>query len=211
MADHPVNVIVTDDLKRSRLTVFFRYLLAIPHFIWLYLWGIVASVVMFIIWFATLLIGRSPSWAHNFTAGYLRYSVHVNAYASLMGNPFPRFSSNAPYPVTVEIAPPAAQRRLITFFRLLLAIPAFIMSYIFEIVLAIVSFIGWFVGLILGRWPASFRRVTTYCLQYSTQTSAYAMLLTQRYPVFEHAQGIDQLETSGRAGDVPLAPQDDAT
>ena len=202
MANHPVTVVVTDDLKRSRLTAFFRYLLAIPHFIWLYLWAIAASVVMFINWFATLIMGRSPDWAHNFTGGYLRYSAHVTAYASLMANPFPGFSSSDPYPVTVEIAPPEDQRRLITFFRWLLAIPAFIMASILQIPLAIVSFIGWFVALILGRWPASFERITTYCLQYNTQTNAYAMLLTERYPTFEHAQGVDQLESGGSQDDA---------
>jgi hypothetical protein len=31
---HPIGLIVTDDLKRSRLTVFFRLLLVIPHLIW---------------------------------------------------------------------------------------------------------------------------------------------------------------------------------
>ena len=31
---------VTDDLRRSRLTVFFRLLLGIPHFIWWTLWTI---------------------------------------------------------------------------------------------------------------------------------------------------------------------------
>ena len=30
---HPIGLIVTDDLQRSRLTMFFRLLLAIPHFI----------------------------------------------------------------------------------------------------------------------------------------------------------------------------------
>ena len=36
----PIRLIVTDDLQRSRLTVFFRLLLALPHLFWLYLWGI---------------------------------------------------------------------------------------------------------------------------------------------------------------------------
>ena len=31
-----------DDLVRSRLTVFFRLLLALPHIIWFVLWGIIA-------------------------------------------------------------------------------------------------------------------------------------------------------------------------
>ena len=29
--EHPIGLVVTDDLRRSRLTVFFRYLLVIPH------------------------------------------------------------------------------------------------------------------------------------------------------------------------------------
>ena len=34
-APHPIHLVVTDDLQRSRLTVFFRLLLVIPHFVWL--------------------------------------------------------------------------------------------------------------------------------------------------------------------------------
>jgi hypothetical protein len=30
MTDHPIGLVVDDDLKRNRLTVFFRLLLAIP-------------------------------------------------------------------------------------------------------------------------------------------------------------------------------------
>ena len=31
---HPIHLVVTDDLERNRLTVFFRLILAIPLFIW---------------------------------------------------------------------------------------------------------------------------------------------------------------------------------
>jgi len=34
---HPVRLTVEDDYVRSRLTVFFRLLLAIPHLIWFFL------------------------------------------------------------------------------------------------------------------------------------------------------------------------------
>jgi hypothetical protein len=39
--EHPIRLSVTDDLRRTRLTVAFRLILAIPHLIWLALWGIV--------------------------------------------------------------------------------------------------------------------------------------------------------------------------
>ena len=41
---HPIQVVVTDDLRRSRLTVFFRGLLVIPHLIVLILWSIAAEI-----------------------------------------------------------------------------------------------------------------------------------------------------------------------
>ncbi len=40
MEPHPIRLVVADDLRRSRLTVFFRLLLAIPHLIWLTIWRI---------------------------------------------------------------------------------------------------------------------------------------------------------------------------
>ena len=193
MDEHPINVVVSDDLKRSRLTVFFRYLLAIPHMIWLYLWSIAAMFVQFINWFATLFMGRSPEGLHNFLAGYMRYSTHVTAYLNLLANPYPGFSSNDPYPVTVEIAPPEHQNRLITFFRILLAIPAMILAVILQIPLALIALIGWFVCLIMGRMPASFERVATYCIQYNVRTNAYSLLLTVRYPQLGHARGASDL------------------
>ena len=79
-ADHPVRLIVTDDLKRSRLTVFFRLLLAIPHFIWLYLWAIAAFFVLLVGWFAALINGRLPDGMHSFLTKYQRYNTHLNAY-----------------------------------------------------------------------------------------------------------------------------------
>src|SRR5207237_6182197 len=120
-------IVVTDDLRRSRLTVFFRLLLAIPHFIWLALFGIVAIVVAFVNWWATLFRGSSPAGLHDFLAGYVRYLTHLEAYLSLTANPFPAFyvgSRLGAYPIDVEIDPPAPQNRWKTGFRIFLFVPA---------------------------------------------------------------------------------------
>ena len=45
---YPVRVTDHGDLQRSRLTVFFRLLLAIPHVFVLMLWGLAAYVVVFV-------------------------------------------------------------------------------------------------------------------------------------------------------------------
>ena len=43
MNEHPIGLVVDDNLRRNRLTVFFRLLLAIPQAIWLAVWSIGAS------------------------------------------------------------------------------------------------------------------------------------------------------------------------
>src|ERR1700757_1531969 len=124
---HPITLVVTDDLRRSRLTVFFRFLLAVPHFIWLWLYTVVAMIVWFVAWWAGLFTGRVPEGMHNFLGNYLRYQVHVFSYLTLTANPYPPFSGSADYPVTVTIAPPEKQGRLGIFFRYFLAFPSLLM------------------------------------------------------------------------------------
>ena len=77
MTEHPIRLVVTDDLRRSRLTVFFRLLLAIPHFLWIGLLGIVVVVIAVLNWFATLFAGRSPAGLHDFLSGWIRYVTHI--------------------------------------------------------------------------------------------------------------------------------------
>ena len=40
---HPVQLQLSDDGRRSRLTVFFRLLLVLPHLVWLSLWFVAAA------------------------------------------------------------------------------------------------------------------------------------------------------------------------
>ena len=79
---HPIHLVVTDDLQRSRLTVFFRLLLVIPHLIVLTLWGIVVWFVVVIAWIVSIFTGRVPDGLRNFIAMFLRYLTHVYAYCS---------------------------------------------------------------------------------------------------------------------------------
>lgn len=181
---------MTDDLKRSRLTVFFRWILAIPHFVWWYLWSIVALLAWIANWFATLFGGRSPDGLHNFLASFDRYSTHINAYIFLLADPFPGFAGRlGSYPVDLEIDPPVPQSRWITGFRLILAIPATILMSVLQYVLQIIGFLGWFVCLVLGRMPEGMRNLGAYCLRYQAQTYAYVSLLTQRYPSLSSEPG----------------------
>jgi hypothetical protein len=181
---HPIHLIVTDDLQRNRLTVFFRLLLAIPHFIWLALWGIAVWFAVLAAWVVGIFTGRVPDGLHGFIASYLRYLTHVYAYASIAADPFPAFSGAAGYPIDVEIAPPVKQSRLTIFFRLLLAIPAYIVLWVLGYVGQIVAFFSWFYALFAGKLHGGLRDVLAYWIRYNAQVFGYVCLLTQRYPSF---------------------------
>lgn len=183
-ASHPIHLAITDDLERSRLTVFLRILLVIPHFIWLLLWGIAVWFAVIAAWFAGIVTGRVPDGLHGFIASYLRYLTHVYAYFSIAADPFPGFSGAVGYPVDVEIAPATDQSRLTIFFRLLLVIPAYIVLTVLGYVAQIVMFIAWFYALFAGKLHGGLRDVLAYWLRYNAQTIGYVCLLTQRYPSF---------------------------
>jgi hypothetical protein len=182
---HPIGLIVDDDLSRNRLTVFFRLLLAIPLAVWLALWGILAYVVWIVAWFAALIMGRVPAGMHTFLGRYARASVHLSAYLFLLADPWPPFGG-APgtYPVDLRIDDPAPQSRLTVFFRILLAIPALVLSYVFRLVNQLVAFLGWFYCLAMGRMHPGMRDLSAWMLGYEAQTYCYVGLLTGRYPSF---------------------------
>ena len=208
---HPTRLTVTDDLRRSRLTVFFRLLLALPHLIWLTLWGIAAQLAAFANWLAVIINAESPPVFHNFLVGYTRYATHVHAYLFLTGNQFPDFRGRPGYPIDVEFDPPARQSRWSALFRLVLALPSLVLGatvgwigltsgalgavatlgdehngggpVVFVGGLIGIAAVGvWFAALILGRSPRGLRDVSAYALGYTAQVLAYLFLLTGRYP-----------------------------
>ncbi|MGE0059743.1 MAG: DUF4389 domain-containing protein [Dehalococcoidia bacterium] len=78
--------------QRSRLTVFFRLFLLIPHGIVLFFLGIAWWLTAIISWFAILFTGSYPESLYRFAVGYLRWSIRVEAYGFLMRDEYPPFS-----------------------------------------------------------------------------------------------------------------------
>jgi hypothetical protein len=195
----PVRLELDDDLRRSRLTVFFRLLLALPHLIWLQLWGVLMVVCAILNWFATLFAGRSPEWLHRFLTAYLRYANHVYAFLYLIANPFPGFVGKAgSYPFEIVIAPRERQNRWKTGFRIVLAIPALILTSAYGALAFVVALLGWFSSLARGRMPQGLRNAGALALRYQAQTHGYLLLLTDAYPYRGPVRSGDATEDEGR-------------
>ena len=182
LPQHPVRLELADDGRRSRLTVFFRFLFAIPHFVWLLLWTFAAFLAAIANGVVALVRGRSAEPLHRFLAAYVRYAAHVTAFVTLVANPFPGFTGAPGYPVDISIGPPERQSRWVTFFRLILSIPAFLVSGALSVALFLVGFLGWFAALATGQMPTGLRNLGAVSVRYLAQTNAYWFVVTDSYP-----------------------------
>ena len=68
----------------NRFMPLFKWLLAIPHYVVLYVLSICALAVTVIAWFAILIVGRYPRGLFNFIVGVMRWEARVNAYMALL-------------------------------------------------------------------------------------------------------------------------------
>jgi hypothetical protein len=179
---HPVRLEVSDDGHRSRLTVLFRLLLAIPHLVWVVLWSVAAVFAAIANGVVALVRGHSAEPLHRFLAAYVRYYSHVNAFVFLVANPFPGFTGEPGYPVDVSLGEAERQNRWVTFFRIILGIPALFVAAALSGALFVAAFLGWFAALVTGRMPTGLRNLGVTCVRYLAQTAAYWSVLTDRYP-----------------------------
>jgi hypothetical protein len=188
---YPVTFEVEYVEQRNRLTAFFRLILAIPVFIWLYLYGIAAYIAVVIAWFAIVITARYPRALFDFVAGFNRTLARGTAYFALLSDPYPPFTGadDAGYPVRMEFAGPIeSYSRLKTLFRLLLAIPIAILRYVMNVLLEVGALGAWVVIVITGKLPRGLFDLMVLANSYMARSDAYLFLLTETYPPFQDEQ-----------------------
>jgi hypothetical protein len=183
LPEHPVRIVVDDDLERPRLTVLFRLFLAIPHLVWIVLWSIAVFFAVIVAWFAALATGKVPDSLHRFLTAYVRYATHLVAFVYLIGRRFPGFTGRAgSYGIDLEVEPATTQSRWKVLFRVFLAIPAFILASALGGVAIVIALLAWWYALVTARMPEGMRNLGTSCVRYSAQTYAFALLVTSHFP-----------------------------
>jgi Domain of unknown function (DUF4389) len=173
--------------RRSRLTAFFRLILAIPLFIWLYIYAIAATIVLVVAWFAIVFTGHYPRGLYDFVAGYTRFITRTTAYTALLCDPYPSFGGgpDPAYPIRMEFQPLEQYSRPKTLFRIILAIPIAIVRYIVGLLLEVGAVAAWFVILFTGKMPRGLYDLMVFANSYTARSDAYLYLLTETYPPFE--------------------------
>lgn len=196
--------------RRSRLTTFFRLLLVIPHLIMIWAYSLVAAVAVVIAWFAIIFTARYPRGLYDFVAGFHRYYARVMGYYNLLADPYPPFSGrvDAEYPVVLDIGPPKEKySRLLTFFRIILLIPVWIIAYVLGLVAGVLVFLAWFVIVIIGRMPEGLQRIIEFCYSYLLRAGVYGSLLTEAFPPFDGSpDSITGAPAPRSVGETPVQP-----
>jgi hypothetical protein len=205
---YPVNVAVEPVLtNRDRITTFFRFFLALPHLILVGgasvgltlgsregnmgswggeggLLGAVAYFLAIVSWFTIVLTGTHIVGIRQFTTFFLRWRVRALAYLMLLEDAYPPFG-DAPYPAAIDIAEPAGPRdRVTVFFRLILAIPHFIVLIFVMLAWFITTVVAWFAILFTGTYPLGLYEFGVGALRWLLRVQAYLLLLVDDYPPF---------------------------
>jgi hypothetical protein len=173
--------------QRSRLSTFFRLILAIPWFVVSIFWGLVGLVCAVIAWFAILFTGRYPEGLYKGVSMALRFGTRMNGFALLMTDAFPAFGGeeDPEYPVRLRIgAPLESYNRWKTLFRFILIIPIMIALYFVQLVSRAISLLAWLVIVVTGKLPRGLFDVMRFTLAYEARASAYHLLVTETYPPF---------------------------
>lgn len=169
---------------RNRLTVFFRWIVAIPWFIWIALYGTVAFLAAICAWFALMFTKRYPQSLYDFVAGYVEVSAQIGGWAMLITDEWPPFTPQpTAYPIRVEVAPQQVEyRRPQTFFKYLLSFPQQLILYALSYLWMAASFVAWWRILFTGKQSATMHDAMRMSLAYSTRAGAFLLLLTEIHP-----------------------------
>lgn len=183
---YPLRYDVQYPERLSRLLIFVKWLLAIPHFIVLYFLSLIAYLLVFIAFFAILFTRKYPRGMFDFVVNFYRWNANVGAYVGLLRDEYPPFSWDpGKYPVTLEVDYPEELSRWLPLVKWLLAIPHFIALTFLGLIAAVLYLIAFFAILFTAAFPKGMFDFVVGVTRWNYRVSAYAfLLLTDAYPPF---------------------------
>ena len=182
---HPVAFDVQYPQRVSRLTTFFRLLMAIPQLIVIYLLLMALELLTVLSWFAILFTGRYPKSFFEFTSGVLRWQANVFAYIALLRDEYPPFSwEPGAYPLTLDVPRAERQSRFRLFIRVFAIWPN---QFVLQLVMLgwwFTTFLSWWLILFTGRYPRGLFKFGVGVLRWQMRQFAYLHLLRDEYPPY---------------------------
>jgi hypothetical protein len=182
---YPLRYDVEYPEELSRWLIFVKWLLAIPHFIILYVLAAVFDVITIIAFFAILFTKRYPRGLFDLAVNINRWNANVGAYYGLFRDEYPPFSwEPGQYAVAYEVDYPEGLNRWLPLIKWLLAIPHYIVLLFLFIGMLVAWVIAWFAILFTKRFPRGLFDFIVGVLRWNYRVNAYIYLLRDEYPPF---------------------------
>ena len=230
---HPVRLEGRLDEPLSRGLWLVKWLLVIPHVIFLVFLWIAFLLFTLVAFFAILFTGRYPRSLFDFNVGVLRWTWRVGHYAynALGTDRYPAFrlAADPDDPAQLDVAYPESLNRGLVLVKWLLVVPH---SIVVGILLGgggngdwddngggypgLIPLLVFFAGVALlftKRYPQGIYRFALGMNRWVARTAAYLFLMTDVYPPFRLDQGATEPTTTtgappvdGPAARPPEAP-----
>lgn len=185
---YPVSFEFNGPEDLSRLSTFFRLILAIPLLIFLaVLGGIsggVTSGLILAYWLSALVRGGRPvGWIGSAIVAIERFNYRAYAYLLLLTDKYPAFEGD--WIVQLEAdRPEKISRRQIFFWKTLAIIPHLICLIVLWFAVAFCEVVGWFAILFTGKFPRGLRNFVVGWLRWSVRVTFYWISLRDEFPPF---------------------------
>ena len=170
---------------RSRLTAFFRFVLAIPHILVCGIWQYLAYILTFFQWWVILFTGRRNESLWNMQRSWLAYAARVYSYYGLMYDKWPNIGAEPNgEPTTFDFEYQAEASRLTNFFRIFWMIPTFIVAIVVMIGALVSTAVCWFAIVITGNQPRGMFDFLAKVHNFMVRTWACNLLMSDVRPKF---------------------------
>jgi hypothetical protein len=168
-----------------------HWLMYIPHHIIVYVLYLLAGVVFIIYWVALLITGQLHKGMYGILAMLVRYAARAQSFLYGFTEIYAPFdfdtgtADNGVYPpVRVNLPEPPESTSRVAALNWILAIPHYIVLWVFAIGAFFVLIIGWFAVLFTGRWPDGMRDFLVQFGNYYMRVWAYVAMVDTDYPRF---------------------------
>ncbi len=169
--------------RQSRVKVLVRGFILVPLALWYFVLSIASFFMILAAWFSSLVLGRNPDGIQHFLTDVLRYQSKVSAYGALLTARWPgmNLAAQSRDQISLEIDHVRLNRAAVLF-RLILAVPALVVSSLLGVGSSLMTFVMWCCAVVTGRVPQALHEARGLIWRYTTRTSAYVALLTPTQP-----------------------------
>jgi len=192
MANQIETIIQVQREARDRVTVFFRWVLILPAAIFISLfvqaihWGISSFAIVVPVVLTLVFRQGYPSWVLTFNHAIMEFSMRIAAYGLFLTDKYPTIEANPSAAVIFpDVEGGKKLNRWLPIVKWFLAIPLYVVGFLYLIYAAVATLVLWLQISITGRPSSWALDANLNTLKFWNRVFGYSVLLvTDEYPSF---------------------------